>query len=42
MSFSPMNIPPQNPDLGEGKRWYKRGWMWLLAIAVLVGVLISR
>lgn len=42
MTFSPMNIPPQNPNLGEGKRWYQRVWMWVLAIAVLVGALIIR
>lgn len=35
-----MNVPGmQFPDPDEGKRWYKRWFMWLLAAGVAIGAI---
>lgn len=42
MAFSPMNIPPQSPNLETHPVWYKRVWMWVLVGLVVLGALIIR
>lgn len=41
--FGPMNVPGLPfPDPDEGKRWYRRWFMWVLAGAVAVGAILTQ